>query len=171
MAATRSDSFERKSPIPAIDVTPLANALGPTATALIPTAKSLPSTLSGAQTLFQASALLPLKQIPPFVKAVLPLANQLPPLSKGLSAVIPSLKNSFRVLAYTTNEIAYNPGGNNQGFLYWLAWTAHNLDSALSSGDGNGPVVQSQFIVSCAGLLASPAGPLLQLLLGTNFGC
>jgi phospholipid/cholesterol/gamma-HCH transport system substrate-binding protein len=153
------------------DVTPLANALGPTATALIPTAKSLPSTLSGAQTLFEASALLPLKQIPPFVKAVLPLANQLPPLGKNLAAVIPSLKNSFKVLAYTTNETAYNPGGRNQGFLYWLAWTAHDLDSALSVADANGPAIRSVLITSCAGLKASPAGPLLEVLLGTTFGC
>jgi phospholipid/cholesterol/gamma-HCH transport system substrate-binding protein len=102
---------------------------------------------------------------------VLPLANQLPPLGKNLAAVIPSLKNSFKVLAYTTNETAYNPGGRNQGFLYWLAWTAHDLDSALSVADANGPAIRSVLITSCAGLKASPAGPLLEVLLGTTFGC
>jgi phospholipid/cholesterol/gamma-HCH transport system substrate-binding protein len=154
------------------DLIPLANALGPTATALLPTARRLPGTLRGAQTLFQGAALLPLKEIPPFVKAVLPLAAQLPPLTHSLAGIIPSLRDSFKVLAYTTNEISYNPGGKNQGFLYWLAWTAHNLDSALSVADANGPAIRSVILTSCASLRAAPlVGTLLQSLIGTKFGC
>ena len=120
---------------------PLANALGPTATALLPTARKLPTTLRDAQTLFEGAALLPLKEIPPFVKVVLPLAGQLPPLTSDLDQAVPALIKSFKVLAYTTNEIAYNPGGKNPGFLYWLAWFAHNADSFISTSDANGPVV------------------------------
>jgi phospholipid/cholesterol/gamma-HCH transport system substrate-binding protein len=152
------------------DVTGLANALGPTATALLPTARKLPSTLQDTQTLFQGAALLPLKEIPPFVRAVVPLAGQLPPLTRALGAVIPSLVASFKVLAYTTNEIAYNPGGKNQGFLYWLAWAAHNFDSVMSTGDAHGAVVRSLALTTCAGLRGSVAGPLLITLFG-NFGC
>ena len=69
----------------------------------------------------------------------MPLAAQLPPLTRGLSQAVPPLIKSFKVLAYTTNEIAYDPGGKNPGFLYWLAWFAHNADSFISNSDANGP--------------------------------
>ena len=153
------------------DVIPLADALGPTATALLPTARKLPATLRDTQTLFQGAALLPLKEIPPFVKVVLPLADQLPPLTKDLGQAVPALIKSFKVLAYTTNEIAYDPGGKNPGFLYWLAWFAHNADSFISSSDANGPVWRSVALSSCASVNTFAFGALLKTLLGTSFDC
>jgi phospholipid/cholesterol/gamma-HCH transport system substrate-binding protein len=153
------------------DVTTLANALGPTATALLPTAKRLPETLRQTQTLFQGAALLPLKEVPPFVKVVLPLANQLPSLAQGLKQAVPALIASFKVIAYVTNETAYNPGGNNPGFLYWLAWFVHNSDSFISNSDANGPAWRSLVLTSCSSLKAFSFGPLVETVLGTNFGC
>jgi phospholipid/cholesterol/gamma-HCH transport system substrate-binding protein len=153
------------------DVTPFANALGPTATALLPTARKLPTTLRQTQTLFQGAALLPLKEVPPFVKAVLPLAEQLPPLTADLNKEVPALIKAFKVLAYTTNEIAYDPGGKNPGFLYWLAWFAHNADSFIGNGDANGTAWRAVLLLSCKTFHGSPIGPLLGSLLGTSFGC
>jgi phospholipid/cholesterol/gamma-HCH transport system substrate-binding protein len=153
------------------DVIPLANALGPTATALLPTARKLPATLRDAQTLFEGAALLPLKEIPPFVSAVLPLAAQLPALTTDLDQAVPALIKSFKVLAYTTNEIAYDPGGNNPGFLYWLAWFAHDADSFISNSDANGPVWRALTLSSCASLNTFAFGALLKTLLGSNLGC
>jgi phospholipid/cholesterol/gamma-HCH transport system substrate-binding protein len=152
-------------------VIPFANALGPTATALLPTAQKLPSTLRDTQTLFQGAALLPLKEIPPFVSAVEPLAAQLPPLTRDLGQAVPALIKSFKVLAYTTNEIAYDPGGNNPGFLYWLAWFAHNADSFISNSDANGPVWRTVALSSCASLKSFAFGALLETLVGNNFDC
>jgi phospholipid/cholesterol/gamma-HCH transport system substrate-binding protein len=153
------------------DVTTFANALGPTATALVPTARRLPTTLKQAKTLFDAAALLPLKQIPPFIAAVTPLAEQLPPLESDLNKAVPSLIDSFKVLVYATNEIAYDPGGQNPGFLYWLSWFAHNADSFISSSDANGTAWRSLILATCPGLQSFSFGPLLEQLLGTKFGC
>jgi phospholipid/cholesterol/gamma-HCH transport system substrate-binding protein len=153
------------------DLIPFANALGPTATALLPTARKLPTTLRDARTLFQGAALLPLKEIPPFIKVVLPLASQLPALTTDLNQAVPALIKSFKVLAYVTNEIAYDPGGRNPGFLYWLAWFAHNADSFISQSDANGPVWRVLAQVSCSSLQTFPAGQLLESLVLTNFGC
>jgi phospholipid/cholesterol/gamma-HCH transport system substrate-binding protein len=153
------------------DTIPLANALGPTATALIPTARRLPGTLRGAQTLFEGAALLPLAEIPPFVRAVLPLATQLTPLVSDLNASVPSLIKAFKVLNYTTNELAYVPGGNNPGMLYWLAWAAHDLNSFLSTGDAHGAVWRGQVVVSCSSLGGTVIGPLLSTLLASSLGC
>jgi phospholipid/cholesterol/gamma-HCH transport system substrate-binding protein len=102
---------------------------------------------------------------------VIPLASQLPPLESSLRKAIPSLINSFKVLAYVTNEVAYNAGGKNPGFLYWLAWFAHNADSFISNSDANGPVWRALLLSTCPSLKAFAFGPLVETLLGTKFGC
>jgi phospholipid/cholesterol/gamma-HCH transport system substrate-binding protein len=153
------------------DVVPFANALRPAANALEPTARKLPATLRDSDTLFQGAALLPLEKIQPFVSASLPLAKLLPPLATELKPEIPELIDAFKVLAYSTNETAYNPGHGNPGFLYWLAWFAHNSASFISSSDANGPVWRSMFVTSCQSLKDLPSGPILERVLGTTFHC
>jgi phospholipid/cholesterol/gamma-HCH transport system substrate-binding protein len=153
------------------DLTGLAQVLGPTSTALLPTARRLPTTLRDSKTLFHGAALLPLDEVRPFISAVLPLARQLPPLTSDLKRSVPALLDSFKVLAYLTNEIAYVPGGRNPGFLYWLSWFAHNADSFISNSDANGPAWRVLVLSSCQGLKSFAFGPLVETLLGTNFGC
>jgi phospholipid/cholesterol/gamma-HCH transport system substrate-binding protein len=153
------------------DVVPFAHALGPAATALEPTVRRLPKTLRDTDTLLQGAALLPLNRIQPFVNASLPVARLLPPLAADLRSEIPQLIDAFKVVAYTTNETAFNPGGGNPGFLYWLAWFAHNSASFISSSDANGPVWRSIFVTSCQSLKDLPSGPILEQVLGTNFHC
>jgi phospholipid/cholesterol/gamma-HCH transport system substrate-binding protein len=153
------------------DVTSFSNALGPTATALLPVARHLPTTLRDTNTLFQGAALLPLDQIPAFVKAVVPLARQLPPLATALRSAVPALIKSFKVLAYVTNETAYDPGGSNPGFLYWISWFAHNSDSFISNSDANGPVWRVLVLSSCASLKSFAFGAIVKQILGTTFGC
>jgi phospholipid/cholesterol/gamma-HCH transport system substrate-binding protein len=155
------------------DSTTLANALGPTATALVPVARRLPSTLKNSQTLFQGAALLPLNKIPAFVNAVIPLAKQLSPVESNLNAELPPLVSSFKVLGAVTNETAYVPGHGNPGFLYWLAWFAHNADSFLSTRDVNGGAWRGLSLLSCSdltgslgALLTQVFGPSLSSLLG-----
>ncbi len=155
------------------NLTTLSDALRPAAIALLPTARKLPSTLRNAQTLFTAAALLPLKQIPPFVNAVLPLAAQVPPVTRNLSAEIPPLENSFKILEYAVNEVAYNGGAGNPGFLYWLAWGAHNLDSGLRISDAYGAGIYGISAFTCQ-QVNGLSGSLLTTLLGTTataLGC
>ena len=109
--------------------------------------------------------------VKPFVDAVTPLTTQLPPLESALKQATPPLINSFKVLAYVTNELAYRPGGKNPGFLYWVAWFAHNANSFISSSDANGPVWRSLLLSTCTILKANAFGPVIETLLGTNFGC
>src|SRR5262249_55035821 len=120
---------------------------------------------------FQGAVLLPLKQIPAFENAVLPLAQQLPSLQKNLDQAVPALNNSFKVLAYAINELAYVPGGKNPGFLYWLAWFAHNSNSFISNSDASGPVWRAMLLTTCPSFKGFSFGVLLTSLLGTSFGC
>jgi phospholipid/cholesterol/gamma-HCH transport system substrate-binding protein len=102
---------------------------------------------------------------------VLPLAQQLPPLGNDLKVEVPALIKSFKVVDYVVNELAYDPGGKNPGFLYWLPWFAHNADSFLSNADANGPVWRLTAITACASLKSFSFGKLLEALVGTGFGC
>jgi phospholipid/cholesterol/gamma-HCH transport system substrate-binding protein len=153
------------------DLGTFSNALGPTATALLPTARRLPTTLRDTRTLLRGAALVPLDQIKPFVGAVKPLAAQLPALTRDLHTEVPNLTDAFKVLAYSSNELAYNPGANNPGFLYWLAWFAHNSDSFISNSDANGPAWRTLVLGTCASLKSLAVGPILEQILGTTFGC
>jgi phospholipid/cholesterol/gamma-HCH transport system substrate-binding protein len=150
------------------DTAAFANVLGPTATALKPTVKRLPSVLRELPTLFKGAALLPAKQAIPFVNSALALAQLIPPLARNLEAQTPWLIDSFKVLEYVVNELAYNPGGANQGFLYWFSWFAHNANSFLSTQDANGSVWRGAGVVPCSVLAQSPLGPLLGGLIGAG---
>ena len=117
--------------------------------------------------MFQGAALLPLQQIPAFVDATRPLTLDLPPLERKLKIEVPDTIAAFKVLTYATNEITYNPGGRNPGFLYWLAWFAHNSDSFLSTHDANGGGWRGLLSLSCSDL-GGTLGGLLTGLLGSN---
>jgi phospholipid/cholesterol/gamma-HCH transport system substrate-binding protein len=152
------------------DLTGFSNQLGPTATALLPTARSLPSTLKRSRTLILATSLLPLDKIKAFEAAVEPLARELPHVQAGLRTAVPELSNAFKVLHYVTNELAYG-NSSNPGFLYWLAWFAHNADSFMGTSDANGSAWRTLTITSCTSLKSFSFGPLIEALLGTTFGC
>ncbi len=91
-----------------------------------------------------------------------PLAQQLPTLTSDLAKSTPALTDSFKVLTYVTNELAYNPGGRNPGFLYWLAWFAHNANSFISNSDANGPVWRTLLLSNCAAIKAFDVRPAAQ---------
>jgi len=153
------------------DLSSFSDALRTAATALLPSARKLPHTLHGTQTLLQGAALVPLRQIQPFVNASLPLSKTLPALSGDLQTEVPELTASFKVLTYATNETAYNHGSGNPGFLYWLAWLAHNADSFISNSDANGPVWRGLLMATCPRLSAFPEGAILEAVLTTRLGC
>jgi phospholipid/cholesterol/gamma-HCH transport system substrate-binding protein len=153
------------------DATSFADQLGPTASALVPVASRLPSTLRDTGTAVRGIALLPLAQIRSYESAALPLGAQLGPVQRLLAQSLPSLIDSFKVLTYGVNELGYDPGGPNPGFLYWLAWFAHNADSFISNSDGNGPAWRTLVISDCKSLSSFSFGPLINLLLGSPFDC
>ncbi len=47
------------------------------------------------------------------------------------------------------NELAYNPGPSKGGFLFFLDWANHNLNSVVSSSDATGPLGRSLIYFNC----------------------
>jgi phospholipid/cholesterol/gamma-HCH transport system substrate-binding protein len=150
----------------------LTRELRPTLRALLPTAQRLPATLRDTRLVFKGGTLLPLRELRQFIAAAQPLAGLVPPTVRDVNAQIPPLTDAFRSLNRTTNEMAFNPGGANQGFLYWLAWFAHDANSVFSTGDANGAVVRGLAMGSCSSF-AQPGsiGELAKQVFGTASGC
>ena len=69
-------------------------------------------------------------EIRPFAREILPIVNELEPVARRqLGEAFPKLATSFSVLNEFFNELAYNPGPEQGGFLFFLDWGNHNLNS------------------------------------------
>jgi phospholipid/cholesterol/gamma-HCH transport system substrate-binding protein len=133
-------------------ITTFADQLTPTSKALLPLTRHVPTTLRDTRTLVRAAALLPVDKVHSFEQVMLPLAKDLSNVETGLARDTPNLTKSFKGLQYITNELAYDPGGGNPGFLYWLAWFSHNVDSFVGNSDANGPAWRLLLTANCSTL-------------------
>ena len=71
------------------------------------------------------------------------------PDTEGLTESFPKLTTSFSVLNEFFNELAYNPGKAKGGYLFFLDWASHNLNSVVSSSDVHGPLGRSLLYLNC----------------------
>ena len=134
----------------------LAQAAPATFSALTPAVRRLPRTLRDVRPLLRDGAPIVRTQLRPLVREARPLARDLRPALTDLDAVTPALTSAFVVLNYVVNELAYNPEGSEEGYLFWLAWFAHNANSILSIEDAHGVAWRGQLITSCSTYAALP---------------
>lgn len=145
---------------------PLARALTPTLTRLRPTARELAPALREVAALSR-TGVRAVPQLRGLSREARGTARQLSAAVGDLTPLTADLDRSATQLERITNMIAYNPPGSQEGYLFWLAWFAHNANSMLSTQDANGSVWRGQLIASCAnvqaGALLLPAlAPLAQ---------
>jgi phospholipid/cholesterol/gamma-HCH transport system substrate-binding protein len=125
------------------------NVLGPTLHKLLPFASSLAPAQEATRRLAQQTTGVIKNEIRPFARQILPIVNRLGPSTGQLGESFPKLRVSFSVLTEFFNELAYNPGPNKAGFLFFLDWGNHNLNSVVSSTDAHGPVGRSVIYFNC----------------------
>jgi phospholipid/cholesterol/gamma-HCH transport system substrate-binding protein len=127
-------------------LTPALNALRPPIRKLDPANKAvLPLAREGTPEIRD--------QIRPFTRVATPFIKNLGTGTANLNKASPNLTLSFNKLNRLFNIGAYNPGGaegltgdankdrnRQEGYLYWLAWTAQNTNSLFSTGDAQGPL-------------------------------
>src|SRR5205823_4621866 len=144
--------------------------LGPTLAKLHPFATSLGPANEATIRLAHETTPIIRDQIRPFAREILPVVKQLGPSTKQLGEAFPKLAVSFAVLNEFFNELAYNPGPSKGGFLFFLPWANHNLNSVVSSGDAHGPLGRSLLYFNCEvlGILTGVAeiNPTVNLLVG-----
>lgn len=147
-----------------------AAVLGPALHRLRPAAQALAPAERATRPFLRATTPIVATQLRPFARAAVPALAQLPGAASGLSAVAPKLATSFGVVNEVFNELAYNPGAQTAGFLFYLAWANHNLDSLLSTQDANGAIRHGLLLFSCPALTvlkgAAQVNPTVRLELG-----
>jgi phospholipid/cholesterol/gamma-HCH transport system substrate-binding protein len=154
------------------NATALANETGPTLRALDPAVRKLPGALRAAAPLVRRSEPLVRTKLRPLVRDAGPLIDDLNPVIDNLTAASPNLKVVFTVFDYVANELAYNPPGEEEGYLFWMAWFIHNSMSALSTEDANGPLIRGMILVSCSAVTGQPQlAPLITAVTGVTPAC
>ncbi len=123
--------------------------VGPTLKELHPFAAALAPAEEASRASFKTTTPIFKNDIRPFAREILPTVDALQPSLAGLAASFPKLATSFSVLNEFFNEIAYNPGRNAGGFLFFLDWDAHNLNSVVSSSDANGVLGRTLVYFNC----------------------
>jgi phospholipid/cholesterol/gamma-HCH transport system substrate-binding protein len=150
-----------------------ANQSTPALRGLVPFAHAFGPALAAARPLFRDTTPVIRDQLRPYSVAIQPLARILSPASAKLRVATPALTRSVGVLNALFNELAYQPGGSKQGYLFWGSWLSHIAQSLTSLQDAHGPVVRGLFMGTCSQLQlfevglanANPAlKPLLALL-------
>jgi phospholipid/cholesterol/gamma-HCH transport system substrate-binding protein len=141
---------------------PFAERLAPTLDALLPAARRLePAVTSVRPALREGTP--DLSDVNALVAAGRPALGDLRPATRDLLAVTPSLTSAFHVLEYVVNELAYRPP-DGHGYLFWLAWFAHNGNSVFSVEDAHGAVWRGQVLVSCSTIdMLARSAPLSEL--------
>ena len=148
-----------------------ANELGPTLNGLRPTARILAPTLREVRPFVREATPIIRDELRPFTRDALPTIRALQPAMRNLSALSPELTDTLRIVNYALNELAYNPPGAEEGFLFWFAWTNHVGASIFTPQDASSIIRRGLVIADCeqfqtlslAPDLAEQAIPLLVL--------
>jgi len=131
---------------------PFADELRPTLHALLPGVRRLPATLRQVRPFTALAERTLRRDVRPLVRGARLLVRQTSPTVANLVATAPHLTSATRSFLYFLNELAYNPPGDDEGFLFWLPWAAHNVSSAFDPADAHGNIIRATRIVDCDGL-------------------
>jgi phospholipid/cholesterol/gamma-HCH transport system substrate-binding protein len=146
-------------------VEPLGRSLGRTLGDLEPAARGLGPALKATRPFLVQSRPIIRNQLRPFAREVQPAAKVITQSSEGLEKITPELNTSLNVVNEIVNELAYNPPGSEEGFLFWFAWSAHLGNSILNMQDAHGSLRHGVIVGDCATLgilngIASAGGTL-----------
>lgn len=152
----------------------LARDVRPAARELQPALRALPAGLDSTRKLAERLTPVLRDDVRPLVRSTAPIAPSITTAVQDLAAATPALTNTTRILRYLSNELAHNPEGKeDEGFLFWLSWTAQNINSLLSVDDAHGPTARSAILIGCGSVSdqPGPASELLQAVAGVAPVC
>ena len=128
----------------------LARVLGPALGDLRPTARALAPTLRQTRPFLRRTTPVIRDELRPFARDVRPTVGSLRRAARDLSAVTPDLVETFRVVNYLFNTLAYNPPGEGEeGYLFWATWANHLGALIFGTQDAHGPIRRGTIVISC----------------------
>jgi phospholipid/cholesterol/gamma-HCH transport system substrate-binding protein len=130
----------------------LGQTLGPTLGKLRPGARALGPSLRQSRPFFEQTTPVIEKQLRPFARDALPTVKVLRPAARDLAALTPHFTSVLRTANYLLNTLAYNPPGDDEGYLFWTSWLNHIGPTVFSTQDAHGPIRRGALFFSCSGL-------------------
>ena len=130
----------------------LGRVLGPTLGKLRPGARALGPALKATRPFLAETTPVIQNQLRPFSRDVLPVVKILRPTARDLAQITPDLTTSLKVVNYLLNELAYNPPGKEEGYLFWTSWANHAGAAVFSNQDAHGPIRRGLVLASCSSL-------------------
>ena len=127
----------------------LALELGPASQALIPQARALGPALRQVRPFFRRTVAPIRDQIRPFTRQVRSPVRKLAGAATELNKTTPDLTHSFGDVNGLLNALAFDPSGSEQGYLFYVPWLNHDLNSAFSLQDAHGPLLRGLVLQSC----------------------
>ncbi len=141
-----------------------AKQLGPTSEHLRPFARALGPSLAATRPFLAKTTPIIQNQLRPFARDVRPTVRALRVAAHNLRPLTPRLTKTFKFLNAALNELAYNPPGPEEGYLFWASWVNHAGATVFGTQDAHGPIRRGMIITSCNSL------QLLQSITETNPG-
>jgi phospholipid/cholesterol/gamma-HCH transport system substrate-binding protein len=144
--------------------------------------RKLPATNAALTPFLKTTTPVLRDEIRPFVRTAGPFTDDLRLAARDISKATPDLDRSLEETNRFFNMAAYNPGGaqsldglsvpeqraRNEGYLYWLAWTAQNGVSLFNTADAQGPWRRVTICGVPAPILTSIIGDVLESVVESN---
>ena len=117
---------------------------------LIPGAAATAPALRALRSLFEQTVSPIQNQIRPFTTQVLPSVIDLRRASQGLGATTPPLKLGLTRANQLFNALAFNPEGQDEGFLFYVPWLNHDTNLLFTQQDAHGPMRRGMVLETCS---------------------
>jgi phospholipid/cholesterol/gamma-HCH transport system substrate-binding protein len=145
-----------------VKVDKLGTVLGPTLGKLRPGARALGPSLKQTRPFLKATTPVIQNQLRPFARDALPTVKVLRPAARDLAELTPKFTSVLKTANYLLNTAAYNPPGDDEGYLFWISWLNHIGPTVFSTQDAHGPIRRGALFFSCSAL------PILENLAKSN---
>jgi phospholipid/cholesterol/gamma-HCH transport system substrate-binding protein len=123
----------------------------PSLTKLIPQTQALTPAFRASTELFKQTTA-------PIRDGVRPLTREIRPLLTASAEAAGPFEKSVRNFGHSLggfnsflNELAYQPKGSTQSYLFYLPWLNHDFNAAFNLQDAGGPALRGLILTSCTG--------------------
>jgi phospholipid/cholesterol/gamma-HCH transport system substrate-binding protein len=118
---------------------------------LIPQAQALGPAFDATEKLF-SQATVPIRdQIRPFTRTIRPVLTHGTEAAEPFEKTVRSFGNSIGGFNSFLNQLAYQPKGSKESYLFYLPWLNHDFNTIFNLQDAGGPVLRSLVEISCTG--------------------
>jgi ABC-type transporter Mla subunit MlaD len=132
-----------------VDTEGLAAELPAATDALRPVAASLAPALRSTRPFLRETTPVLRDQLLPLTRRTLPTVRRLRTAVGATNDVAPDATATLRELNRAGDMLAYDPPGEEQGYLFWGQWLSHLAPWIFNTQDANGPIRRGQLMFTC----------------------